>query len=66
MYIRFELTYPHEYFYMGNHQGYNMVVTIHAIVMIFFTVMPGLIGGFGNILLPVMCVLRKWLFHVWE
>lgn len=44
--IRLELTSPGQQFLQNNGQVYNVIVTLHAIIMIFYFVMPSLIGGF--------------------
>jgi heme/copper-type cytochrome/quinol oxidase subunit 1/NADH:ubiquinone oxidoreductase subunit 4 (subunit M)/heme/copper-type cytochrome/quinol oxidase subunit 2 len=51
--IRLQLTYPGSALMGENYQLYNAVVTMHAILMIFMFVMPVLIGGFGNFIVPL-------------
>ena len=46
--MRYQLMTPGSHLFGADHQAYNVVVTAHGLTMIFFTIMPALIGGFGT------------------
>ena len=59
MMMRLELQEPGVQFLLdeaGNPDGHlwNTIITAHGLIMVFFVVMPGLIGGFGNWFIPLM------------
>ena len=51
--MRLELQEPGLQFFT-NPQTYNVFVTGHGLIMVFFVVMPALIGGYGNWFVPIM------------
>jgi cytochrome c oxidase subunit 1 len=53
MMMRHELGDPGLQLAENGHQ-WNVWVTAHGLIMVFFVVMPGLIGGFGNWFIPLM------------
>ncbi len=51
--MRMELAEPGLQYFASGHT-YNMFVTGHGLIMVFFMVMPAMIGGFGNFVVPLM------------
>ncbi len=52
--FRIQLATPGSTFLGGNFQFFNVLITAHAIIMIFFMIMPALFGGFGNWFVPIL------------
>jgi heme/copper-type cytochrome/quinol oxidase subunit 1 len=50
--IRIEMAYPGSPFFNGDSLRYLQVITAHALIMVFFVVVPIFFGGFANFLLP--------------
>lgn len=51
--IRLELSAPGTQFLAENHQLFNVIVTSHGIIMIYFMIVPAM-AGFGNYMVPVL------------
>src|SRR5947209_11761506 len=51
--MRAQLMTPHGEI-LSDHQLYNVVITAHGLIMVFFVVMPATFGGFGNWFVPLM------------
>jgi cytochrome c oxidase subunit I len=58
MYMRLELMEPGVQYMLidGEPNGHiwNVMITAHGILMMFFVVIPALFGGFGNYFMPLM------------
>ena len=52
--VRMELAAPGNHILGGNEQLFDVLITGHGLIMVFFMVMPALIGGFGNWFVPLM------------
>ena len=57
--MRMELGEPGAQYLVGpdgqmDGQLWNVFITAHGLIMVFFVVMPALIGGFGNWIVPIM------------
>jgi heme/copper-type cytochrome/quinol oxidase subunit 1 len=60
--IRIELAYPGQGILNNNSEKYLTIASLHAIVMVFFVVIPILFGAFGNFLLPTQLGIRDVAF----
>lgn len=52
--FRIQLSVPGSNFLGGDYQFYNVLITAHALIMVFFMIMPALFGGFGNWFVPLL------------
>lgn len=60
--LRGELAGLGEQLLFGDHQLYNVLTTSHAMLMIFFFIMPGVMSGMGNLLVPLQLSVPEMLF----
>ena len=54
MIIRLELATPGDFLIVADGHAFNIVITAHGLLMVFFMIMPIVISGFGNWFVPLM------------
>ena len=52
--MRAELMAPGAQVLGGDNQLFNVLISAHGLIMVFFLIMPAFIGGFGNWFVPLM------------
>nr|AKS29657.1 cytochrome c oxidase subunit 1 [Spirometra erinaceieuropaei]AKS29660.1 cytochrome c oxidase subunit 1 [Spirometra erinaceieuropaei]AOG20989.1 cytochrome c oxidase subunit 1 [Spirometra erinaceieuropaei] len=52
--VMIRVNFVEPYFNVISSDCYNFLITNHGIIMIFFFLMPGLMGGLGNYLIPLL------------
>jgi len=60
--MRGELGGLGEQLLFGDHQLYNTMTTTHAMLMLFFFIMPGVMSGLGNLLVPIQLCVPEMMF----
>jgi len=60
--VRVELAGLGEQVHFGDAQYYNVMITAHAMLMIFWYIMPSLFSGFGNLILPSLLGVPEMIF----
>jgi cytochrome c oxidase subunit I len=54
MIMRIELAFPGDQLLLGDYGFYNVLLTVHGILMLLFVVLPVAFGGFGNFFVPLL------------
>jgi heme/copper-type cytochrome/quinol oxidase subunit 1 len=60
--MRIELSSPGAHLFAGDYQAYNVTITAHGLVMVFYFIMPTIIGAYGNWLVPILLGLVDMAF----
>lgn len=60
--MRIELSTPGAHLFANDFQAYNVTITAHGLVMVFYFIMPTIIGAYGNWLVPILLGLVDMAF----
>jgi heme/copper-type cytochrome/quinol oxidase subunit 1 len=57
-----QLAFPNNSFLGDHYEFYNMIVSMHGIMMLFFVVVSIFLGGFGNLFVPIFIGAPEMVF----